>query len=97
MQEQDIWRLALEVVRQHAERAQMSEYDRSVAITAISRARNTIEDLAKSGIQPNKCKQAILDALEKLRANYHDPDGEFTNGKGVIGSLRDDIATALSR
>ena len=41
-------------------------------------------------------KAEILTALILLQADYHDPDGEFTNGKGVLGSLIDDFASTLS-
>lgn len=37
-----------------------------------------------------------LAALNALHLDYHDPDGEFTNEKGVLGSLIDDISSAFS-
>ncbi len=86
---------AKSIIEKHAKAAQCSQYDRKVAVTAISNARIVIDKvIAKPDVENYKAE--IVAALIVLQSEYHDPDGEFTNGKGVLGSLIDDFASALS-
>ena len=83
------------IIASHANAAQSSQYDRRVAVTAISSARSVIDSVfARPDVKDYKSE--ILEALIALQSDYHDPDGEFTNGKGVLGSLIGDLASALS-
>lgn len=82
------------ILGDHALAAQSSQYDRTVAIAAISRARRVIDDVTTHASTEN-LKSELLAALNALKFDYHDPDGEFTNGKGVLGSLINDLSSAL--
>ncbi|MCB1483072.1 MAG: hypothetical protein KDJ55_14200 [Rhodobiaceae bacterium] len=96
MPDTDIKRRILEIIGKHALAAQASSYDRHVAVTAVARARAVVESMP---IDPDDaCDPAsgILEALRALHATYNDPDGEYTNGKGVLGSLIDDVTHDLS-
>ena len=83
------------VIADHATKAQASQYDRGVAITAVASARRTVESLSLQQADADSHRQTILDALNALRTDYNDPDGLYTNGKGVLGSLIDDVYLAL--
>ena len=78
----------------HAQKASESEYDRSVAISAISASREIIQAVP-TDLNGKEYAACVLSELEKLLAGYHDPDGEYTSGKGVIGALLDDLQCAL--
>ncbi len=80
----------------HALKAAASEYDRSVCITAVATARSTVSECLESSA-PHVDTDLLLRRLLDLQANYHDPDGEYTSGKGVIGVLIADIHSALKR
>ncbi len=66
--------------------ASNSEYDRSVCTNAISVAYNTIENIEVRG-EPSAYLGKIIAVIENLHADYNDPDGEYTNGTAIIGSL----------
>ena len=82
------------LMKQHAKRARESEYDRSVSIAAISAARGIVLALPDD-LRDSEYSSALLYELHGLMAGYDDPDGEFTSGKGAIGSLVSDIQVAL--
>ncbi|MGJ8533173.1 MAG: hypothetical protein ACSHYC_13410 [Alphaproteobacteria bacterium] len=82
-------------VEKHALAAQASQYDRTVAITAIARARALIEEVGANSDSGNLGAE-LHSALVELHANYNDPDGVYTNGKGVLGSLIGDIEIELN-
>lgn len=85
-----------QLIEKHAQKASMSQYDRAVSITAISAARQVV--LAIPSNLPSEEYQArVLAELGQLMERYHDLDGEYTSGKGVIGSLVDDLHYALTR
>jgi hypothetical protein len=83
------------LLEKHAQKARGSEYDRSVAITAISTAREVIAAVPDDGTD-KEFAALLLSRLQDLAAHYHDPDGVYTSGKGVLGALVDDIQVALS-
>ncbi len=87
MQEQ-IYKL----LEEHAIKAQQSEYDRSVCILAISRARKLIQSIPVSS---KEYHSEIIKQLSTFQQNYQDPDGKFTSGKGVIGALLGDLIAVL--
>ncbi|MBT6275454.1 MAG: hypothetical protein HOI95_15120 [Chromatiales bacterium] len=87
-------RFALTLQR-HALSAQSSEYDRSVVISAIAPARAVINAVAVEGSAYDYGQQVIT-ALDSLRDGYNDPDGEYTNGRGPLGSLAGGIAAAVN-
>ena len=84
----------LDLVDTHAQKARMNEYDRGVCILAISTARERILALP-SDILAETFAAQVLEELTALHKNYHDPDGEYTSGKGVIGALLEDIRSSL--
>ena len=88
--QQEIVRALLD---KHAQKASESEYDRSVAISAISASRDIIQAVP-TDLNGEKYAACLLSELEKLLAGYHDPDGEYTSGKGVIGALLNDLQCA---
>lgn len=81
------------LVDKHALKAGESEYDRGVAVAAIAAARKTILAVP-IGTDVSAYHAGVRAALERLHARYHDPDGQYTSGKGVIGSLIDDLPVA---
>ncbi len=84
----------LEIVDAHAVKAANSQYDQGVCVNAISVARKTIMAVP-ADLSPGDYKAQLLQDLTALFVDYHDPDGEYTSGKGVIGSLLDDIRNAV--
>lgn len=82
-------------VEKHALAAQVSQYDRTVAITAIARARVVVDEVSANSGRGNFSVE-LLSALVELHSNYNDPDGVYTNGKGVLGSLIGDIEIELN-
>ena len=85
-----------QLIEKHPHKANMSQYDRAVAITAISATRQVV--LAVPSNLPAEEYQAhVLVELRQLMERYHDPDGEYTSGKGLIGSLVNDLHYTLTR
>lgn len=82
-------------MEKHASAAQASQCDRTVAITAIARARHIIEEISANSANGNFGVE-FLSALGELHSNYNDPDGIYTNGKGILGSLIGDIEIELN-
>lgn len=82
-------------VEKHALAAQSSQYDRAVAITAVARARLVIEEVIANSSSEDFGVE-LLATLVELHSNYNDPDGIYTNGKGVMGSLIGDIEIELN-
>ena len=78
------------LVNTHAQKASESQYDRSVCILAISTAREQILSIP-SDFSSEYFQARVQDKLNVLANNYHDADGEYTSGKGVIVALLDDI------
>ena len=79
-----------DILNEHSRKAEVSEYDRSVSIKAVL----TVRDWINANSPPTK--KAIVDGIENLRSNYNDPDGVYTNGRGIIGSILDDLSAKLS-
>jgi len=75
----------LNIINNHIRKAEQSEYDRSVSILAVSFVRDWL-----SSSQCNT-KESIVAGIESLKDNYNDKEGQYTNGKGVIGAIIDDI------
>ena len=86
----------LAAVAQHAVAAQESQYDRTVCITAVGAARSTVEAIAPDCASQDFGSR-VLCALNSLHQTYNDTDGEYTNGRGVIGSLIADIEAAVRK
>lgn len=80
------------LVDKHAQKASKCEYDRAVAITAISAAREAVLTIPDD-LPPHLIRPHALAELAELMADYHDPDGQYTSGKSVIGSLYDEVAS----
>lgn len=82
------------IMARHSARAADSQYDRSVCILAVAAARDELEavpdedDVVAYG-------QAVVSALASLSKTYHDPDGEFTSGKGVVGDVYRDVLALI--
>lgn len=86
----------LRVIDQHAISAQASQYDRRVCITAVGAVRSSVEDIPVEG-SAQSFGQQVLEAVTSLLETYNDRDGEYTNGRGVIGSLLGDIAGVVRK
>ena len=67
--QQEIVRALLD---KHAQKASESEYDRSVAISAISASRDIIQAVP-TDLNGEEYAACLLSKLEKLLAGYHDP------------------------
>ena len=80
----------LAIIDLHAKKACESEYDRAVGIYAIGTARDVVLAIP---VEPPAAlyRDRVLAKLQELMADYHDPDGVYTSGKGVIGSLIGDL------
>jgi len=74
--------------------AQTSQFDRRVAITAISTARAHIEKISVEG-SSEAYGHLVLGTLASLLDRYNDPDGVYTNGRAVIDSLLEDLAALI--
>lgn len=70
--------------------AQESEYDRSVCLKAAISSKNTVENVPLTG-EWSQYVLTVITALETLRADYNDTDGEYTNGTAVIGTTIQEI------
>lgn len=80
------------MVETHSQKAAASAYDRSVCITAVSRARDHILSIDESLTG----EQFLAEARRRLGTfieNYHDPDGEYTSGRSVLVPILDDLHT----
>ena len=86
----------LQILNRHALEAQNSQYDRSVSITAIATARDHFNQVAVESSAEAYCQRVLADLIT-LQETYNDPDGEYTNGRGVLGSLIGDICLLISR
>ncbi|MGI9521955.1 MAG: hypothetical protein ACR2PG_09940, partial [Hyphomicrobiaceae bacterium] len=84
------------LLEKHAQKARESDYDRSVAIAAISTARKVIAALPDDGTD-KECAALSLSRLQDRAAHYHDPDGVYTSGKGVRGDWGGDVRGAWSK
>ncbi len=83
------------IIDVHAQKARDSQYDRSVAISAIAAARAAVKEML-AGLPDEHLRDQVLARLLELKSAYHDPDGVYTNGKGVIGALIDDMIVETS-
>ncbi len=80
----------LEIIEEHALMAQQSEYDRTVCILAISNARKLIQSISITSTSEEYLSE-VIKQLSDFQQNYHDPDGQYTSGKGTIGALLGDL------
>ena len=83
-----------DVVVEHALSAQKSQYDISVCISAVSAARAVIDNISPD-LPPQRYAEKVRAELATLQAGYNDTDGQYTNGRGVIGSLSGDVSRVL--
>ena len=83
-------------VEKHAIIAQVSGYDRTVSITAVAAARSVVESIIPDNPVQIYAEQ-ISSALKSLLQTYNDPDGIYTNGRGVIGSLLGDVEAVIQK
>lgn len=72
------------------EDAASSAYDRAVCIKAISTANDVFMAIPVAGSAEDYF-QTVYQELTTLQKSYNDPDGEYTNGKAMIGSLLGEI------
>ena len=79
----------LKVIDLHSIKASKSEYDRSVSISAVSKVRELVLNLVEDSEEMDK--KTLIETIELMKVNYNDPDGKYTNGKSIIGSLLDDL------
>ena len=82
------------IVTEHALSAQKSQYDVSVCISAVAAGRQVIEGISRN-LSPSEYADRVRADLASLQAGYNDTDGQYTNGRGVIGSLSGDVSSTL--
>lgn len=82
-----------DILNAHAAKAQNSAYDRDTCVLAILSAREALMTIPDD-VQGSAYLQTAQQKIDALFDRYHDPDGEYTSGRGVIGALRDDIYIA---
>ncbi len=80
-----------EVIDRHAIKAQNSAYDRDVCILAVGAARDAVSALPDS-LSGDAYLDRAFETLADLAETYHDGDGTYTCGRGVIIAVMDDIA-----
>ena len=85
-----------ELIDYHAIKAQQSAYDRDTCILAILKVRETLMTIPND-LDESTYTELVLQKLAELLSTYYDPDGMYTSGRSVIGSLRDDIHAAIGR
>ena len=83
-----------QIIDAHSAKAQQSAYDRGTCVLAVLTARETVMTIPDE-VDEQAYPQQVIQKLDELFNNYHDPDGEYTSGRAVIGSLRDDIRYAF--
>lgn len=83
-----------EIVTEHALSAQKSQYDVSVCISAVAAGRQVIEGISRD-LTPQEYAERVRAELASLQSGYNDTDGQYTNGRGVIGSLSGDVSRVL--
>ncbi len=76
----------IEIVNRHAMKAQQSQYDRRVTISAVAAVRKVVMSISTDLPQADYTRETI-DQLSELLSDYYDPDGEYTSGKGTVGDL----------
>lgn len=91
MPEKNIVQQVEELVAKHQQYAVESPYDFKVSIRAIGAARSVIEDIDKN-LSDEEYLALAVTKLTDLRERYYDSEGEYTSGKGEIGSLLNDIS-----
>ena len=84
------------IIDEHAVKVQANQYDRHIAVSAVASARKRVDELQLETVPADKQARTVIDALIQLRLEYSDPDGEYTNGKAILGNLIDDVFLALS-
>ncbi len=83
------------VLLKHKRKAEQNAYDRKVIIIALGYAEQVIESFNFSQNHFNQYVEdlnALVASLERLTKNYNDTSGQYTSGKGSIGSLTREIA-----
>lgn len=78
------------LIEKHHKQAVESPYDYKVSILAIGAARDVIDGVDVS-LSDQAYAQQVIEQLTQLRERYYDSEGEYTSGKGEIGSLLSDI------
>jgi hypothetical protein len=74
--------------------AAASPYDWKVCVGAVSAAQGEFEKVVVDGTA-HDYGAAVISRLERLRDAYYDPDGEYTSGRSDIGTVIENIRTAL--
>lgn len=91
---QDAQKVVAELLAEHQHKASSSPYDMKVAVLAIGAASTVIKainDECVADTDVDAYLHSLIERLTQLRENYYDSDGEYSSGKGEIGSLLGDI------
>lgn len=83
------------IVDDQIEQEKKSPYDWKVAVKAAWAAQSAFEAVPVEG-EAEAYVRAVIDKLVALRERYNDPDGEYTSGKGEIGSIISRIESDLA-
>ena len=80
----------LALIEAHRLKAAASEYDRSVCITAVSRARDQIM-LIDETLPAEPFLAEARQRIGSMIETYHDPDGDHTSGRSVLVPILDEL------
>ncbi|MGI9413779.1 MAG: hypothetical protein ACR2PM_08920 [Hyphomicrobiales bacterium] len=86
----------LSLVNARSAQAQASQYDWKVAVAAIGAARDVVQSVPVD-LEPRDYAGEVVERLRSLVLTYHDPDGDYTSGKGVIGDVCFDVQSFVDR
>lgn len=90
---QEMHSAAMRILDKRRTDAYHSPYDVMVCLRSVEAAGQAIESIPVEGSALD-FGQAISAALDMLRENYNDKDGEFTS-KGLVGDIGDDVRHVL--
>ncbi len=79
-----------DIFMEHLALENRSAYDVKVCVLAVARAQDEFKTFPVSGSAQRYWEDTVA-KLEVFRDGYYDPDGEYTNGAGVIGSVIESI------
>ncbi len=76
------------ILLEHTTDAADAEQDSSVRVAAVGAAKQTIDRINPESFNNQyRYAGAVIDALEKLSVEYHDANGELTDGRSDIQSI----------
>ena len=74
----------------HSQQAASSEYDVSVCVLAVSRARDAVRKIADD-VPAEQFRDAARKCIASLVDGYRDEDGQFTSGRSILVPILEDL------